>query len=500
MTGRTYDSEKWLQHIEEGIARGPYTPDYDSLSRHGVPRWFRDGKLGIFLHWGVYSVPAFGNEWYPRNMYIRGSREYEHHRKTYGDQKDFGYKNFIPMFQAQNFDPDAWAELLAASGAKYVVPVAEHHDGFQMYRSELSSWNAYDMGPKRDLVGDLSKALEKKGIVTGASTHRIEHWFFFEHGRDFDSDVPENAQKKGDLYWPAQVIDDSTISYNTRQKPAPSEEFLEDWMIRTVEIIDRLHPKELYFDWWIMQDAAKPYLKKIACYYFNEAAARGEEVLITAKLDALPIGMCVPDMERGQFAEAEPMPWQTDTAAAKNSWCYTEGNDFKKPETILLDFVDCIAKNGCMLLNVGPRADGTFSREDTHILRTIGEWMQKNSEAVYGSRPYRFAAEGPTKPKVGGFTDGTDSVYTSEDFRFVTNHGNLYVFAMHMPEDGNLLVKSLAAKKDPTAADWNAVIRDVSPVGFDAENFSFRQDEQGLHLYAPGIRTDAPAAFRIRTV
>ena len=144
-----YKQQPYLDKIEEVIARGPYHDDWESLSAYQVPKWYRDAKFGIFIHWGVYSVPAFDSEWYSRNMYIQGSRAYQHHRETYGPQDKFGYKDFIPLFQAKRYDPEEWADLFVSAGAKYVVPVAEHHDGFQMYQSALSHWNAVEMGPRR---------------------------------------------------------------------------------------------------------------------------------------------------------------------------------------------------------------------------------------------------------------------------------------------------------------------------------------------------------------
>ena len=140
-----YDMKQYLDTIEDIIAKGPFEDSWESLSSYQVPEWYRNAKFGIFIHWGIYSVPAFGNEWYSRNMYIKDSPEYRHHVETYGKHTEFGYKDFIPMFTADKFDPEAWAELFAQAGARYVVPVAEHHDGFQMYESEISRWNAAAM-------------------------------------------------------------------------------------------------------------------------------------------------------------------------------------------------------------------------------------------------------------------------------------------------------------------------------------------------------------------
>ncbi|MGA8066478.1 MAG: alpha-L-fucosidase, partial [Terriglobales bacterium] len=153
-----------LADVDRTNAAGPFRPDWESLQNYKAPEWYRDAKFGIFIHWGVYSVPAFGSEWYPRMMYVEGSEEYKHHLATYGEQDKFGYKDFIPLFHAQNFDPAAWARLFKEAGAKYVVPVFEHHDGFAMYDSGVSDWTAARMGPHRDLMGDLAKAVRAEGL------------------------------------------------------------------------------------------------------------------------------------------------------------------------------------------------------------------------------------------------------------------------------------------------------------------------------------------------
>ena len=490
----SYDQKKWLEKIDAVIAQGPYEANWESLSKHETPAWFRDAKFGIFIHWGIYSVPAFANEWYSRNMYIQGSPEFEHHVRTYGPQKTFGYKDFIPMFKAEKFDAAKWVELFRKAGARYVVPVAEHHDGFQMYQSELSHWNAAEMGPQRDVLGELTGEMKKQGLINGASTHRIEHWWFMGGGRHFDSDITDE-EKRGDFYWPAikeqpENMDDSFF------EPAPSEEFLNDWMIRTCELVDRYHLHELYFDWWIHHAAARPYLQKIAAFFYNRAVEWGQEVMIAYKHDSYMFGTAVVDIERGQFADVQSFPWQTDTAIAKNSWCYTEGNDFKKPWSILCDLVDVVSKNGTMLLNVGPKADGTISEEDTKVLEAIGSWLQINGEAIYGSRPWRYAQEGPTKEVQGQFTDAKDKVYTAEDFRFMTNHGKLYAACMRYPENGRILIRTLGRKAHTADSRFFGIIDDVDVLGFD-EKPVFTETEDGLVIETKNVESDCPVIFRL---
>jgi alpha-L-fucosidase len=183
------EKEVSVDDINRTIAAGPFAPSWDSLTGYRVPAWYEDGKFGIFIHWGVYAVPAFGNEWYPRNMYQQGTPEFEHHVATYGSQAEFGYKDFIPRLTAERYDPAAWARLFKEAGARFVVPVAEHHDGFAMYDCSFSDWTAVKLGPRRDLIGDLARAVRYAGLVFDVSYHRVKNWFFFDGGRRFPSDV-----------------------------------------------------------------------------------------------------------------------------------------------------------------------------------------------------------------------------------------------------------------------------------------------------------------------
>ena len=487
------DKEKRLKEIEEVIAKGPFKADWKSLTDFQMPAWYMNARFGIFIHWGVFSVPAFANEWYSRNMYVQGSPEYEHHIQTYGPHKEFGYKDFIPMFKAEKFSAKEWAKLFYDAGAKYVVPVAEHHDGFQMYRSEISSFNAYEMGPKKDILGELKEAMEERGIVLGTSSHRAEHWWFMGPGKSFDSDIKEPLNP-GDFYWPS--IEEQPEMHSLDAEPYPTKEYCEDWLLRTCEIVDKYQPAVLYFDWWIQHRAWKPYLKKFAAYYYNRGQEWGRPTAICYKFDALAMGSGIVDVERGKFSQAKPYRWQTDTAIARNSWCYTTDLDYKSSRELICYLVDVVSKNGNLLLNVGPKADGTIPEKDKQILLDMGNWLKVNGEAIYGSTCFRIAEEGPTKEIEGPFSDAKETEYTSEDFRFTAGNGSVYAICMKYPKDGKITIRSLAKCENSQKQMFYSTIKKISVLGF-AEEVNYTWDEQGISFTTGQVKSKNPVVIKI---
>ncbi len=484
-----------LKKIEEVISHGPYKDNWESLCEFEIPRWFKEAKFGIFIHWGLYCIPAFNNEWYSRNMYIQGTPEYDHHIATYGAHKDFGYKDFIPMFTADQFDPEEWASLFKDSGAKYIFPVAEHHDGFQMYDSDISVFNSIKMGPKRDVLGELKNSIEKKDMTFCTSSHRAEHLWFMGNGKDFDSDIKEPLNR-GDFYWPS--LQEQPDQDDLYANPYPSEEFLDDWLIRTCEIIDKYQPKLLYFDWWIQHDGYKKHLLKIAAYYYNRGIQLGYPTAICYKHDAMAFGTGIVDMERGKFAQVQPFYWQTDTSVAYDSWCYTNTLHYKSSYEILCSLIDVVSKNGNLLLNICPKANGSIPEEDKQILKDLGTWLKINGEAIYKSHVWRSFGEGPTKDVEGKFSEGNQSGYTSEDFRFTTANGYLYATVMSYPKDGHICIQSLAQSSDANAPKFHGIIREVSLLGFD-EEIKWIRDTHGLSFSTNHVQSEFPVVIKIQT-
>ena len=476
-----------IASVDRQAKEGPFQPDWDSLKGYKIPDWYQDAKFGIFIHWGVYSVPAFGSEWYPREMYNQGTKENKHEIETYGPETKFGYKDFIPQFHAENFDPATWAALFKESGAKYVIPVSEHHDGFPMFYSNLSDWNAGKMGPKRDLIGDLAKAIRAEGLHFGASNHRAEHYFFMNGGRAFPSDV-QNPQYAA-LYGPAHVSPEGT-KVPDRGLLHPDAAYLNDWLARAGEMVERYHPELVYFDWWVEQPEFQPYLQRFAAFYYNEAAKQGQQPVLFRKNEAFPDGTTVLDIERGGLDRIRPQHWQTDTSISQASWGYVKGDTYKSPESIIWQLADTVSKNGNLLLNIGPKSDGTIPTEAQTILRQVGAWLKVNGEAIYGTRPWTVYGEGPTKEVSGSFHDDSAKGYTAQDIRFTTKDGALYAIALAWPDNGEIVVHSAGTGSGFKPAG-------VTLLG-STETIHWKQDSDGLHLKLPAKTTGQYAyAFKI---
>lgn len=463
-----------LNQIDQVAAAGPHQANWTTMHDYPVPDWYIDGKFGIFIHWGPYCVPGFGNEWYARHMYLEGRPEFDHHVATFGPQADFGYKDFIPLFTAEKFDASEWAALFQEAGARFVVPVAEHHDGFQMYASDLCRWNAAEMGPKRDIISELAESTRAAGMVFGLSSHRAEHWWFMNGGRAFDSDV--NDPEYADFYGPATPMDGK--EHDLDVTPFPDEAYLNDWLLRTCELVDKYQPQLIWFDWWIGHEAFKRYLPRFAAYYYNRGAEWQKGVAVNYKLEGFPKGTAVFDIERGQLAGLPDFFWQNDTSVAKNSWGYTHDQQYKTVESLVTDLVDVVSKNGALLLNIGPKPDGTIPQEEQEMLRAIGRWLAINGEAIYGTRPWQIFGEGPTEVSEGSFTDTKRATFTGQDIRFTTKGDTLYATLLAWPGD-EAIIYALGSGQSRFAE-----ISQVELLGHEG-NLPFTRDSDALRIQLP---------------
>ncbi|MDC7675590.1 alpha-L-fucosidase [Asticcacaulis machinosus] len=452
---------KVLKQPAKPIPDGPVQPNWSSLKAYyQVPEWFKDAKFGLFIHWGVYSVPAAQSEWYPRHMY-RTAGVIKLHETRFGAQDKFGYKDFIPQFKAERFDPDLWADLFVASGARYVIPVAEHHDGFAMYDSKLTKWDAKDMGPKRDLLGDLMVSVRKRGLKFGVSNHRIEHWGFMYPTEGLKTDLfdpkyadfygPPQPQKTGMPSGMGEIIDNA--------EAPQSEAFQEEWLLRTQEQIDKFQPDLLWFDNGINPRSLDPVKLRLAAYYYNSAETWGRPVTLTTKKDAYLEGT-VKDYERQWQApfSLQTAPYQVDDALG-DKWGYVEGMGHLSAQAVLYRLIENVSRGGNLLLNISPKADGTIPDDQAAVLRDVGGWLKVNGEAIYGTRTWK---------------QDNDSIV-----RYTRKGDTLYAILLAWPED---TLNLMALPQNIGRAKQVTLIGSDQPV-------KFTQNDAGMNVTLPGSRT-----------
>jgi alpha-L-fucosidase len=475
-----------------------YEPNWESLAQYeAAPEWFQDAKLGIYFHWGVYSVPAFGSEWYPRNMHFEGHPVYEHHLKTYGHPSEFGYHDFVPMFKAENFNAEEWAELFAKAGARFAGPVAEHHDGFAMWDSEATPWNSMDMGPGRDITGELAEAIKGEGLKFITTFHHAKQL------QRHDS-VPSRpgGQKYQFSHYPffegmPPTSDDEQLKYLYGN--IPEEQWLEEvWLGKLKEVIDQYQPDLMWFD-YVLDSIPEEFRQEYCAYYLNAAEKWGEDVVIIRKQDDLPISFSVEDLEKSRKNKIGEMPWMTDETVSKGSWCYTEDLEIKDSKDVLHVLIDITSKNGVLLLNISPMADGTIPDNQKQVLLDMGAWLDKFGEAIYSTRPWYTFGEGPTIEPEGHFDNHQvflKIVYSEKDVRYTTKDNTIYATILGWPGDGTeITLSAFAADSLPEPI----IIDKVSLLGSE-ETLDWNLNEDGLNIITPGSAPDQMAVvFKIQT-
>jgi len=411
--------------IQPEYLDGPYESEWSSLANHETPQWFEDAVLGFYFHWGPYSVPAFGC-WGGRNMYMPdgGTSEnwghiedqyentYDYVRKVYGDPGlEWGYKDFIPMFKAEKWDPEAWAELFKMAGADFAGPVAIHHDGFAMWESEHHEYNSGDMGPMRDITGEILEAIRKQHIRTFASFHYYTNWFYFNPGRmlcPFKTDV--NDPKYSGLYGPVRDVK------GPWQNEPISEEFQEEWYKCVTEVIDKYSPDQLWFEIGFSDKDAigEKFVKASLAHYFNTAELQNKEVVVTRKDDDLPLNCSVLDIEAGELDSPREIVWQTDIALGHNhSWAYSPDAICRPVNMIIDEIVERKSKNGVTLYSLAPLADGTLPPSQVEGLKELGKWMAINKESLHAAKP-------------PAFTEGAPNLWKSGTIRFLAKGDYIY--------------------------------------------------------------------------
>ncbi|HLT53129.1 MAG TPA: alpha-L-fucosidase [Flavobacteriaceae bacterium] len=465
-----------------------YAANWDSLAAYNeAPKWFREAKFGIYAHWGVLSVPAFANDWYPRLMHIEGGYENKHHVETYGHPSEFGYHDFVPMFKAENFNAEEWASLFEKAGAKFAGIVAEHHDGWSNWDSEINPWNSMDKGPHRDIVGELGKAIHGKGMKFVTSFHKARNLQIFQNDStkwlDDTSYFPYNPKMP-------TASEDSLI--RIMYGNIPKEQFYKNWIGELKEVVDNYHPDLIYFD-GRLDKIPDAYKREFAAYYINQSLARNQEVVITHKEGELPKSVSLEDFEKGRMNKITEEYWLTDETVSVGSWSYTNDLGLKTADDIIDLLADIVSKNGAMMLNVSPMANGGIPENQQAILLEIGDWLKINGEAIYATSTWKVFGEGPTKQeKSGMFLDKL--TYTAQDIRYTKKDNVVYAIVLGWPGENQELL--LTAFSD--AATKGSQIDFVTVLG-SSENITFNLQDNGLHLKSPNEKINENAfVFKIQ--
>jgi alpha-L-fucosidase len=495
----------------DAIAPGPFKPDWASLvAQYNAPDWFRDAKFGIWAHWSAQCVPEAG-DWYARNMYLQGQQQYDHHLKTYGHPADNGFMEMNNRWKAENWRPGELLDLYVKAGARYFVSLANHHDNFDNFTSRFHDWNSIRVGPRKDIVGIWARAARERGLKFGVSNHSAHAWHWFQPAYGYDAEGPRAGERydawkltkydgKGkwwegldpqELYAGAVMpMPDGIASIKEADAwhaahdrvwdeapPLANPAFVRQWYLRCKDLIDSYRPDLLYFD-----NAGLPLgqagLDMTAHLYNSSIAWHGsQQAVVNCKL--LPDehrAAVVEDVERGFRAEVVPHPWQTDTCIG--DWHYNRERFLQKSympaDAVVHRLCDVVSKNGCLLLSIPVRGDGTIDEEERKIVEGIGGWTGRYGEAIFASRPWRLSGEGPTQVESGQFGERKLKPFEAADIRFTTKAATLYAMTLGEPQ-GVVHIKSLAQ---------HGTVRRVEIVGSPGP-LAFQQDSDGLHVTVP---------------
>jgi len=469
-----------------------YTATWASVDNHvASPEWFQDAKFGLWYHWGVYSVPAYGDEWYPRWMYDAAHGDYTHHVATYGDpyttwpytnfmtganDKNGNFVQFAPKLKSAGgkLDPDDWAALFDSAGAKFAGPVAEHHDGFSMWASKVNPWNAMDKGPKMDLVKVLTDAFRAKGMKIICSSHNAYNFNGYYQ------------------YVPAQT--DTNLQKLYGQMSKNKEE--QYWLAKLEEIVDGYQPDYIWQDFDVA-DISDSMRVKFLAYYYNKAIDWGKEVVASFN-DGFNTNGEVQQYERGGPASILYPYWLSEDAISSSSWCYTQGIGYYSSTQMLHRLIDLVSKNGNLLLNISPMADGTIPQGQRDVMLAMGKWLKQFGESIYATRAWDVYGEGPTKMGGGSFT--TPVAGTNTDFRFTRSKDSkvLYAIILGWPGNGATARITTLNSKVYDLSDLTSIALLSATAGATAIPLTYTQDTNALKVVMPSTQPYTALAYVVK--
>ena len=521
-----------VSEADEPMAQGKFQPTWESLVNYKTPEWFRNAKFGIWAHWGPQCVEGSG-DWMARNLYIEGSREYKYHVEHYGHPSEVGFKDILPLFKAEKWDPDKLVAFYKELGAQYFFALGNHHDNFDLWDSQYQRWNSVNIGPKRDILAGWAEAARKQGLPFGISFHADHAWTWYEPSQRYDRHgakagipydgkltKPDGKGKWWEGYDPQELYaQDHPLSEGSwadgmihRQwgwgngACTPTQAYCTNFYNRTLDAINRYNPDLIYFDvtvlpFYPVSDAGM----KIAAHFYNHYMATHK-----GKLDAVLFGKILSDeqkkamvwdVERGAPNEIMAEPWQSCNCIG--GWHYNtelyERNGYKSASDVVKLLVDIVSKNGNLLLSVPLRADGTFDEKEEAVLRQFGSWMKVNKESIINTRPWQRFGEGPIAESTiqinaQGFNDGAYTRATAQEIRFTQTDKYIYATALAWPKEGNTLtIKSLATG----SPYYNKRISRIDLLGYG--KVPFKRTAEGVVIQLPENQVnDIAPVFRIR--
>lgn len=496
----------------QAAATGKFAPTWESLSQYETPEWFRNAKFGIWAHWGPQCQPEAG-DWYGRGMYEEGGNAYKKHIEKYGHPSEFGFKDVINEWKAENWNPDKLVALYKRVGARYFFAMGNHHDNMDLWDSKYQRWNSVNMGPKRDILAEWEKAARKYGLPFGVSIHSSHAWTWYETaqgadktgpyaGISYDARVVTKEDGKG-KWWEGYDPQELYVQHHSLSGHAwsvwdwpegtskPPQWYFDNFFNRTVDMIDHYNPDLVYFD-----DSVLPFYPidntglDVVAHFYNSNMKRNnnrlEAVVFGKKLNDDHKKALVWDVEKGVPGECQEKPWQTCTCLGNWHYdrsCYDD-NWYKSAKTVVHMLVDIVSKNGNMLLSVPIKGDGTIDDKEEKILEDIAAWMDINKEGIFDTRPWEVYGEGPSTEQAApldgaGFNEGKNAPYTPADIRFVKKGNTLYAHVLAWPDDNKVVIKSLAAGNSL----YNGKIKKVELLG--AGKVSHRRTSAGLEVNLP---------------
>lgn len=512
LSAQTY--QVLVSEKDEPMMKGEFQPTWESLESYQAPEWFRNVKFGVWAHWGPQCVEGSG-DWMARSLYLEDSSEYKYHLEHYGHPSEMGFKDIIPLFKAEKWDPDRLVAFYKKIGAQYFFALGNHHDNFDLWDSKYQPWNSINMGPKKDILDGWAKAARKHGLYFGVSLHADHAWTWYEPSQRYDlkgskKGIPydgkltkaDGKEKWWEGYDPQDLyVQNHPLSENSWDNGMihrqwawgngaclPTQDYCTNFYNRTLDVINRYNPDLLYFDvsvlpFYPISDAGL----KIAAHFYNHNIAthdgKLEAVLFGKILDENQRKALVWDVERGAPNELVSEPWQTCTCIG--GWHYNtsiyENDGYKSAADVVRLLVDIVSKNGNLLLSVPLRADGTFDEKEEKILNEFGDWMAVNKEAIYDTRPWKVFGEGPIAESdiplnAQGFNEGSYSNVTAQEIRFTQKGNSLYVTALSWPDDGAVIVKSLSTGNELYPFE----IKEAELLGYG--NVEFMRTSVGLEI------------------